>query len=633
MDYSYRKGFRSVQDPQLANMQVLLESSREELDMLIGIIKDKARGAPIYKLPSEVMRVVFKLFDTDDLLRCRQVCQDWRQILDSKTIWQAAPVVLSGTLKQIDTKWENLLKLTPSPSILFFNLLERPGHFVARDATYSRQLIRLFEGLHQCSYESICNEAAEFIWYHYIMRCASLKVLHWKSGYASIFPSGREFPLNAFAMPLESCRLEELTFDKHCEVHMYECFLQVLGKLKRLHHIRGLSRSDLLAVLSAAEDHLEEVYISGVGSRDVWNAEIAAKESLSLSNVRQLTFLDVKIGVLPIDAPKVGFIRLGHGELINTMLLDSCRHHLKVLHIETRGVKIKETLGRELFDMPCLEELSLNYTREEGGEQLTFWDYSTAALWHVVEGKMLTTTKVMFPRLKRLKITHDPLLDERMILKYLEIRSLLEQPRLEQMQIHLANNCSDSMERLYALGASEPGYKFWRFDHWDVGKTSEWALVKALFLYGWTNDEDGESVKICKNRLKELSVRLEEWKEENSLKFELFNMPELEYLELDFETCDGGSATALWNVGIEEETGTPGVSPQDILPKLKQLVVKNDSFLDEERIIKFVEMRQRLGMPPLEYMEIHLTKACSKSTSRLELLKRRMRGFNFESGK
>jgi hypothetical protein len=295
------------------------------------------------------------------------------------------------------------------------------------------------------------------------------------------------------------------------------------------------------------------------------------------------------------------------------------------------GTKTTGTLGLELFNMPNLERLHLSY--EGVCNVVHYEDYSTTAFWQAILSNDVTTMQFVLPKLKSLTISNDPLMSEDAIIEYLEMRSLLGQTPFEELHIDLAVLHSCHTDRLEALQQIMPGliyrdYEEWSPKHWRQEST-RWSLLTELE----GSHLDWELLETIRGRLRRLSLYICKWEDDDRLQYELFNRPQLEELGLTFskEISDFASVAALWNVVLNDTTGKDGVLMQDILPNLRKVYVQDDAMLDEERIIKFVEMRECLGFAPLDRFSGYLKPRNSKNTSRLKSLYKSMPedGFSF----
>jgi hypothetical protein len=341
MNNTYNAGSSTAQDTLLADAKVLFESSTAELISVVGVVMNKAEGAPIYKLPPEIMCMIFSFLDTDSLFICQSTCQKWMMLLESRAVWNSAQAVLDGKWKEIEAKWTRLQKKVSRPSSIALNIIserfcDEDNEFNGSVSLHKPVQEIPFIWLRELKCETTSQSAALSIW-HYVNQCTQLKILNWKCH------DSREnrpvWQLDVKHMPLASCRLEELTLDVDVPIRIDATFVHLVSELKRLTHCLGFGRSQNIAILDAAADTLEEVTIFGLintyspinydmdGAVEILESKRAY--SIFMKRLREIAVCDHDFVSLSITAPQTEYLCFNiTSNAIDLTLLNSCRHHL-----------------------------------------------------------------------------------------------------------------------------------------------------------------------------------------------------------------------------------------------------------------------------------------------------------------
>jgi hypothetical protein len=118
----YYQGFETRQDADIAQAYSEINASTAEMQRIIQDLSSKLDSATIYKLPVEVMSLVFQYLDMDSLFSCRRTCKRWIDILASsaaqREVWTGMSAVLHGTLAEVDAKWMEACKSSAIPFTL-----------------------------------------------------------------------------------------------------------------------------------------------------------------------------------------------------------------------------------------------------------------------------------------------------------------------------------------------------------------------------------------------------------------------------------------------------------------------------------------------------------------------------------
>jgi hypothetical protein len=467
--------------------------------VLTDNLQSKVKRAPVNRLPNELFYAVFDLLDTDTLFTCRDVCKPWRDALTtSLAVWKRAPSI-KGTLEELDAKWRRLKSVTTIDLSLTLWICSSGKYWRNKPCQLQQRLMstEIVEQFPQSLREfhfKIDLRCADYVLWRHIFNNSNLKILHWTSSCEYIADEDLLFsyPIDENSPPIQAlCRLDEFAFDVHAEVCIDDIMLQMVSQVKRLYLRWGLSRSHLLAILSAAESTMEKLVVSFLSLPEFSDTEWYGQKPdykefhYVMEQLRHISMRPETVGILSITAPNLTYAHFYSLDLVDWTLLDSCRSRLRTLKIHLDGMKTKGRFAQELFVMPKLECLYLHYSPDYMDEEKKvtrrYEDYSTTALWQAVLGGDTTRLSSSLPKLKNLTILHDPLLNEATIIRYIELRKEMGQPALQDWIINLADHCSHETSRLEALRMSS--LKISRFDEWKDKFTPEW-LHKTILKQG-----------------------------------------------------------------------------------------------------------------------------------------------------
>lgn len=249
--------------------------------------------------------------------------------------------------------------------------------------------------------------------------------------------------------------MEELLFDAPYELEFDDAFLQIVSQIRRLDINVRFSTSQLESIFDAVKDVIEDFTFTNFTHDlpswqffDTFEEKMLAR-TIDMPRLKRFNAEFCLLGSefsriqLPapyqINAPQVTSLSFARFNLIDWVLIESCRSTLESFSVGTGGDKLPDRLQKELFNMPALQELALDLTNDDNRDYRCSASYFFTTFWNAIdEGttgiKDIKIQDVLL-KLKSLTIVDDVTFTFKRVMGLLSLRQKLGLTPIESLTI------------------------------------------------------------------------------------------------------------------------------------------------------------------------------------------------------